>query len=74
MKTIISAGYIPAGTKLIIPKKEFMPCPEEPDKVTGNVTCDTWGYCPYGEVCNQEVRNVRINQLQDQEGTERSSQ
>ena len=30
----------------------YIPCPEQPHPITGNVACDNWGYCPYGEVCN----------------------
>lgn len=39
-------------TKLIVAGK----CPETPNAVTGNVTCDNYGYCPYGQPCMQEKK------------------
>ena len=32
---------------------KYMQCPETPDSLTGNVFCDTYGYCPHGNLCMQ---------------------
>lgn len=38
-------------------KKKYIPCPETPDKITGNVSCDNTGYCPHGQICNIEIKS-----------------
>lgn len=36
--------------------KKYHPCPANPNPETGNVPCDTLGWCPYSEVCNVEIK------------------